>query len=379
MRFRVSKRGAFSPDYATARQRFREAASNLGWRLEALPIGVAGRDGEALTIDVGCSSEGDPERVLVVSSGLHGIEGFFGSAVQVALLEQWACSTPPSTKCVFLHGLNPFGFSWLRRFDENNVDPNRNFLLPGERFEGAPEGYTRLENFLNPRRPPSRWEPFALNALWHIARQGLPALRQAVAGGQYRYPRGLFFGGAGPSQTQQLLAENLPRWLSGGGSVVHLDFHTGLGRRAGYKLLIDNALSEPQRDWLTQWFGANSFEAFESRGISYEARGSFGRWCVSRGLAADYFYACAEFGTFGPIQVLAGLRAENRAHHWGTPSASSTAHAKDRLKELFCPSSEAWRSRVLERSIELVGRAHQGLMAMPLSATGEAPASQSGE
>ncbi len=238
----MSKLAAFSSDYATARQRFRQAASNLGWQLEAHPIGVAGQGGEELTIDVGCSSGGDPERVLVVSSGVHGVEGFFGSAVQVAVLEQWASATPPVTKCVFLHGLNPFGFSWLRRFDENNVDPNRNFLLPGERFEGAPEGYTQLDAFLNPRRPPSRWEPFTLKALWHIARHGMPTLRQAIAGGQYRYPQGLFFGGAGPSRVQQLLAENLPRWLGGSKCVAHLDFHTGLGPSGACKLLIDSPL-----------------------------------------------------------------------------------------------------------------------------------------
>jgi hypothetical protein len=124
--------------------------------LEAHPIGAAGPGDEELTVDVGYFPGGDPERVLVVSSGVHGVEGFFGSAVQVALLEQWASVNPPSTKCVFLHVLNPFGFAWLRRFDENNVDPNRNFLLPGERFEGAPEAYARLDSFLNPRRPPSR-------------------------------------------------------------------------------------------------------------------------------------------------------------------------------------------------------------------------------
>lgn len=352
----------FSDDYASARQRFRQAASQLGWQLEAHPIDAIGPDGEELTFDVGCSPAGDPERVLVVSSGVHGVEGFFGSAVQIALLQQWACERLPATKCVFLHGLNPFGFAHLRRFDENNVDPNRNFLLPDERFEGVSEGYARLDAFLNPRRPPSRLEPFTLKALWRIARYGIPALRQAVAGGQYRYKRGLFYGGAGASRTQQLLSEHLPRWLRGSKHVVHLDFHTGLGRHGACKLLIDYPLNERQRGWLTDWFGADSFEASDSSGIAYEARGGFGRWCVSRGLTPEYLFACAEFGTYGPVRVLAGLRAENQAHHWGTDSAASTIRAKERLKELFCPASHKWRSQVIQRSLDLVSRAQQGLL-----------------
>lgn len=358
----ASKPTTFSSDYADARRRFRQAAARLGWRLETHPIGVGGPDGEELAFDVASSPDGDPERVLVVSSGLHGVEGFFGSAVQVSLLERLASAPPPPTRCVFLHGLNPFGFAWLRRFDENNVDPNRNFLLPGEPFEGASEGYARLDAFLNPPRPPSLWEPFTIKALWLIARQGMPALRQAVAGGQYRYPRGLFFGGAGPARTHRLLGEILPRLLEGSKRCVHLDFHTGLGRWGACKLLIDYPLSDRQRGCLTDWFGADSFEAFDSRGIAYDTRGGFGRWCMARGLAPNYLFACAEFGTYGPVRVLAGLRAENQAHHWGTPTAASMIQAKSRLKELFCPDSAAWRSKVIERSLDLVDRAQRGLL-----------------
>ncbi len=352
----------FSPDHSSARERFRQAASHLGWQLESYPIGLVGPDGDELAFDVACSQSGDPEKVIVVSSGIHGVEGFFGSAVQVTLLEQWASVTPPSIKYVFLHGLNPFGFAWLRRFDENNVDPNRNFLLPDEQFEGAPDGYAGLNDFLNPLRPPSRWEPFTLKALCLIARHGIPALRQAVAAGQYDYPRGLFFGGNGPSRTQQLLKENMPRWLSNSKCVVHLDFHTGLGRQGTCKLLIDYPLDMTQQRWLTDWFGADSFEACNSNGISYDARGGFGRWCVSQGLAPQYLFACAEFGTYGSIQVLSGLRAENQAHHWGTPKAPSTIRAKQRLKELFCPASSAWRRQAVQGSLDLISRTQKGLL-----------------
>ena len=169
-----------------------------------------------------------------------------------------------------------------------------------------------------------------------------------------------------------MLGENLPRWLAGSRSVVHLDLHTGLGPNGSCKLLIDYPISERQRGWLTDWFGADSFEACDSSSIAYDARGGFGQWCVSRNLAADYLFACAEFGTYGPVQILAGLRAENQAHHWGVPSAMYTVRAKQRLKELFCPSSEAWRSQVLERSLDLVGRAVRGLHDLSQPTTGAA-------
>ena len=350
---------AFSPDYSTARDRFRQAASRLGWLLEAHPIEAAGPGGEELTIDVASSSTGDPERVLVVSSGIHGVEGFFGSAVQLALLEAWAATTPPPIKCVFLHGLNPFGFAWRRRVDESNVDPNRNFLLPGERFQGANERYARLDRFLNLSQPPRRWDLFTLKALPLIARYGVPALRQAIAEGQYSHPRGLFYGGARPSQMQRVLSEHLPRWLAGSRSVVHLDFHTGLGRRADCQLFVDYSIDGLKGRGLVDWLGPESFKTTDTSAIPYEARGGFGRWCLEQNLAPNYFFAVAEFGTYDSLRVLAGLRAENQAHHWGDPAAPSTQRAKQRLKELFCPADDGWRSRVLQTSLELVSEAQR--------------------
>lgn len=264
---------------------------------------------------------------------------------------------------VWLHGLNPHGFAWGRRFDENNVDPNRNFLLPGESYRGSPPGYAELDPLLNPPRPPSRWEPFALRAFGAVIRYGMPALRQSIAAGQYDFPQGLFYGGSEPSRSHRVLAENIDRWLAGSRRVVHLDFHTGLGPWGSGKLLIDYPLRDEQRDWLTQWFGSDSFEACNSSGISYDARGGLGRWAVHRQAEIDYLFACAEFGTYQPLQVLAGLRAENQAHHFCPPQSPIVNRVQARLRELFCPASAAWRTKVWQSSAKLVEQAVTGLMA----------------
>ncbi|QDU97214.1 DUF2817 domain-containing protein [Lignipirellula cremea] len=352
---------AFSSDYLTARSRFREAAKVLGWSIESIPLGGAGPNGETLTLDAACSPRTSSGPVLILSSGLHGIEGFFGSAVQVALLEHWADFGPPPVGCLLLHALNPYGFAWRRRFDENNVDPNRNFLLAGQPYEGAPPGYSRLDPLLNPQRPPSRWEPFLCQALWAIVRQGMPALRQTIAGGQFAFPQGLFYGGGEPTALHGLLREHLSRWLRDATRVMHLDFHTGLGRRDAWKLLVDYPLDDADRRCLTDVFGADAFSESAASGIAYEARGGLGAWCVAQGLAPEYRYLCAEFGTYGPLAVLAGLRAENQAHHFGQPGSASTERVKRRLAELFCPADPAWRARVLEQSQLLVDQAIAGL------------------
>jgi hypothetical protein len=357
----------FPPDYATARQRFRDGASTLGWTLESHPIDARGPAGELLTIDVAASPTPQPHApALVVSSGLHGVEGPFGSAVQLAWMKRLAAAANPNERThpvrfVFLHALNPYGFAHRRRFDEDNVDPNRNFLPEGEPFAGSPAGYAALDGLLNPARPPRRFEPFGVKAAVTVARRGLRAVRQAVAAGQYDYPRGLFYGGDGPSQSHRILAANLARWLAHAPNVMHLDFHTGLGKRADCRLLIDTPLTPLRRQRLADWFGAHAFEPCNTDGVAYESRGGLGPFCVASLPQADYLFACAEYGTYPAVHVLAGLRRENRAHHWAPPGSTALNLARNRLCELFVPASPHWRRTVLAHGLNLLDRAVAGL------------------
>jgi hypothetical protein len=120
-------------DYATARQRFRDVTARLGWIRHAYPV-AASLNGD-LTIDVALSSSTSADAVLVVSSGLHGVEGAFGSAVQgpvgavggrgSGLFDAFSC-----TRC------SVAGFAAPAR-DADNVDLNRNFLA-ARRISAAP-------------------------------------------------------------------------------------------------------------------------------------------------------------------------------------------------------------------------------------------------
>ena len=146
----------FAPDYATARERFRAAARARGWICEAHPVAGAGPRGEPLTVDVAISplSHEPTGDAVVVSSGLHGVEGFFGSAVQIAALES-ADDWLSGARGVFVHALNPSGFAWSRRCDANNVDLNRAFRWPGMPEPDEDRDYARLDALLNPPRPNS--------------------------------------------------------------------------------------------------------------------------------------------------------------------------------------------------------------------------------
>jgi len=241
------------------------------------------------------------------------------------------------------------------------VDLNRNFLLTGESYAGSPPIYRKLDPWLNPRRPPRAGDMVVPRMLWSAVRLGIPVLKEAVAGGQYDFPHGLFYGGAGPAEPRQLLESSLGRWIGNASQVLHLDFHTGLGRWATYKLLTDGPVSATQLAWLRNSLGAGFIKESSPAGVSYTTRGGLGRWCAANFAGLNYTYLCAEFGTYPLWQMLAGLRAENQAHHWAMPESEIARRTKTRLKELFCPQSPAWRRQTINQALRLIRAAMQAL------------------
>lgn len=350
----------FSTTYAEARRRFKDAAAAAGATISSHRIAAQCQD--ELAIDVAIVGV-ETAPTVVTSSGVHGVEGFFGSAVQHALLDQLRqTSSEFNIRHVLIHGVNPFGFSCLRRFNEDNVDLNRNFLANEDGFKGVPDGYARLNGFLNPESPPSRFEPFKLKAIWNICRHGLQPLRQAVAGGQYEYPRGIFFGGHAPCKSTQIVYENCDSWIGQSDQIVHIDFHTGLGAFGAYKLLLTEGADSAAYPWYTDAFGTDCVEPLDApNATAYRVSGIFGEWLQKHFATREYRFVAAEFGTYGVIRVLGAIRAENRAHHYGIENSVIYQSAKAELLECFCPSDTSWRKQVVESGLKIIAQATQAL------------------
>jgi hypothetical protein len=349
----------FSRDYFTARERFRKAAQDSGFTVAAYPIAAPGPEGQQLYLDVARKGAPNPRQVVVVSSGTHGIEGFFGSAVQLCALQRRLSelNLPEHMAVVLIHAVNPYGFAWQRRVNEDNIDLNRNFLLTGRDFAGAPEGYRALDPLLNPKSPPSLLEPFWAKAGVEIARHGFSSLKNAIAQGQYEFPGGLFYGGHGPSQSQEIMRAHLRDWLGSPERVLHVDLHTGLGPWGSYKLGVDMSSSDPRVKQLAGEFGEKRVTGYDPSGILYEIQGGLGPWLEERMAGTQYDCLLAEFGTYPSPMVLGALRTENRSHHYAREDAITLKRAKKQLHEVFCPSSRVWRRVVALRGLRVVNRA----------------------
>src|SRR3546814_17702236 len=102
--------------------------------------------------------------------GTHGVEGFCVSGAQIGHFRYRLFEAMPAgTRAVMIHAINPYGFAWLRRVTEDNVDLNRNFQ---DFSKPLPENrpYEEIHDFLIP----DHWEGQGRAA----ADQGIMAFQQ---------------------------------------------------------------------------------------------------------------------------------------------------------------------------------------------------------
>jgi hypothetical protein len=337
----------FADSYAQARSGFRTGAAAAGAAVSAHPIGARGPDGDELNIDSAYLGASAPDTLLIVTSGVHGLEGFAGSALQQLWLAEFARNVPAGTGVLLVHALNPFGFAHGRRVNERNVDLNRNAL---DRFPGPDNvSYRKLDRWLNPASPPSAIDDFWLRAPWHLLRHGGGALTQAIASGQYEFPRGLFYGGAMREPSIQVFCDlTSTHPCAAARTVLHVDLHTGLGKRGQYQFLLAAPRNDPAFAAFVRWFGAARVASDHNSGATHYVASGILTELTRQTVAADRVYtAVLEFGTERPARVLKALRTENRLYHHGCRSETRAQQIRATLREALYPSDPVWRTSLI--------------------------------
>ncbi len=358
--------GHFASSYADARARLLRAAERRGAVVDAHPIAVRGPDGGELAIDVAWLGTSVAPRVLVVSSGLHGVEGYAGSALQHQLLEQQldGLAVPSDTAIVLLHALNPFGFAHGRRVNESNVDLNRNFLRHPDEHAANPD-YDRLYPALNPSHLDAESDAAAAALLRTFTEEhGARRLQAAVTQGQYAHPRGVQFGGQRDEISNGIVSDLVSQRLVGACALVWVDVHTGLGPSGACTILASDEESAARA---RPWFGAALQNMAAGDAVSPPCHGELPIG-IRRRLAADttFTFVAPEFGTYPITRMMWSLRAENWLHHHGNPGSGQGREIRSELIEVFRPSHPAWQQAVLAGGADAIARALACLAAEPL-------------
>jgi Protein of unknown function (DUF2817) len=396
----------YSTDYDEARNKFREAVQSYD-NVERLSLPVTtGDDGgmDSLTIDIAIFPGNTAEfGTIVHSSGLHGVEGYAGSAIQLALLQKdilQLSSEKDRPTIVFLHALNPVGMKEHRRCNENNVDLNRNCIRGNfDDFVAQRDpniaNYDDFRRFLSPTDPNNDFIPLTpwytavgiwLNLIPQLFRYGFVALKRAMVSGQYHHSNGIFYGGQELQPSMQRLQEFWDSRLDlfqHAPSVIWIDVHTGLGPFG--KDSIHYHPTAPSHE-ATGRFPETPAELQENHFVTShsitqsvvqsETSEAFVGYELTKGMMTSFFaeiydgsglFMTQEFGTLPAIMVGRGLILDNMLYQQqqrkimeddmaqsGDPNIHDYTYRSPFLMNAFYPQLTAWRSSVVKRGVELM-------------------------
>jgi hypothetical protein len=345
----------FPSDYRSARRAFIAAAEARGIDVIARVNPKAkGPDGAPLFLDVAALGPRGATKALVLVSGTHGVEGYFGSGVQTGLLRE-GIAPPPGARLLMIHALNPFGFAWNRRVNEDNVDLNRNFIDHAR--PPANPGYDALAEAFALKDISEDGMARADAVLAAYARQhGAAAYQQAVSGGQYNHPDGLFYGGTGPSWSAQALAAIRTEDLSKAQQVIAIDFHTGLGESGAAEMICDAAPDTAHYARARAIWGDAIVSASAGQSLSAPLTGTLDVGLERMLAPAALTFAALEVGTLPLAEMLRALRLANWQDRFA-PDRMRAAEISRAMRDAFYTDTPIWKRQVWNHAVRHVGAA----------------------
>lgn len=352
----------FPTSYQASREEFLDHLSLIqerwpGARLETRSVS----EEEDLSIDwIAADATEKRQKALIITCGLHGVEGFVGSRMTSLFIDEFLEQIDPGQTGLYLvHAINPWGMHHKRRVTRNNVDLNRNFAFNESDFQEAinPD-YALFDSMLNPDR--------RLNPLWqelprvigsvivNLLRTSVKSFRNAVLQGQRSNPYGIYFSGNDYEPETQSMMELLKEIFAAYQDTMLIDLHTGYGPK--YQMCLVNSPEEGRdADQLIEDFQYPLARKANPEQF-YTMQGDMVDWTYkyreSAGLKGEYYAAAFEFGTIGdtiPHEIISlwNMIFENQYYRKGAITQQTETKIKDIFWEMFSPSEKKWREKAL--------------------------------
>lgn len=355
---------SFSRDYPEARAKFQAAAAEAGGVLDAVAHPERGPDGGELAADIAWFGPRDAERVLVMLSGTHGVEGFCGSGAQVHWLRRGeARRLPAGVAVMMVHAVNPYGFAWLRRVTEDNVDLNRNWI-DFSKPTPTNQAYDSLHDIFCPTIWTEATRADTEAAIQRFAAEHGPMMLQtAMSAGQYAHPDGVFFGGAGPTWSRRTQTAIYQQRLGQARQVAIIDFHTGLGPWGFGEQIVVAHPDSPEFARARRWYGQAVVSPMGGTSSSADIVGDGLSATPAILPHAEVTGMALEVGTQPMTLVRNALRADAWLHAHGDPRSPEAAPIKAQIRDAFYGDADDWKGMVAGQSMLVCRQALAGLTA----------------
>jgi predicted deacylase len=354
----------FPINYNEGRKSFIELSTFHGGEL--LKEIVKSKIDKDLTIDVSYfPAKSKKEKLIILTSGVHGPESYLGSAAQKLFLEKYLSKiNRDSTAILLVHSLNPYGFKYGRRANEDNIDLNRNMSVTNDLFSIPNTGHKSMIDVLAPK---GNVESMFLGRLvWSLLKKlmrgvSISEIRNGITSGQYEHSKSIYFGGNQFSQQRTFLRELYIKYTKDFSKILALDFHTGLGTKGQLHLISGGSEKLSDVSIKAQKKIFSSTDDVNYQLTTSDTPGFYGTTGDMNDFLAEIcgktklvIALTAEFGTMGlglpkQIESLNRMIKENQGHFWGYKDKIVEQNVKTSFIDLFNPNEKKWRAEVIKK------------------------------
>jgi hypothetical protein len=356
----------FSETYPVARDKFMYAAMAANADVKSYPHPLKGAFGEGLYTDVAWVGPKDAKNVIVTCSGMHGVEGYAGSACQNYMMDEVSYGRlvlPENTAVLHIHAINPWGFSHGRRVNENGVDVNRNFVD----FDNIPkdEGYTEIADAMVNEDWRARGGTLRVISTYVKQMSQKKNVTRAATGGQYTNPEGIYYGGTEREWSNLVMEKILKEHLSEADRIGYIDLHTGMGDYEELSILHNYTEEDKQSHTMKSFFPRHRFEVLTESVMQQESLNGENVTFFEDFLSDKVIFTSSiEFGTqkchkrsplWAGVNLISTLCEEHSLYLVAKdiPEILESAYGKkvkSNLREIFNPNDEEWQEIVLFES-----------------------------
>lgn len=289
-----------------------------------------------------------PEKLLILTAGLHGVEGFVGAElVNRTITRHYKDMNASKTALLVVNFINPWGMKYFRRVNCENIDLNRNFLK-----ESKPKKYkSKALEYLICAKWQRGFSPLNLIRYYFslikcIIVDGIQNTNLAIFGGQYDNRDQIYYGG------DSLTAENkkVLKWIDHYTTdaikqVVHFDLHTGYGPKD--ELTLINSSFDALNPFL--WKRNLKLDHVEIRDVNGDMIDYL--YLKDRDKHRDVFHTCVEFGTLGHsiyhrFESLRVTILENEIWQKKISHQKTSEKILKKYVNIYCPLNEKWWQKV---------------------------------
>ncbi len=348
----------FSQTFSEADAKFVKACQVARGELEYFDHPLLGEAGEPLRALV-CHQykTGDEPNVLLSLSGVHGVEGFAGAAMQVGVLNNPELRHLPSDwRAVHVHMVNPYGAAWNLKENEDNIDIEKNLAeMHLQNIENP-----ILVNFIDGLNIPNFDQPdvqqagFAL--LFEYAMTYGNAFFEALRIGQGERLVGLGYFGQSEAWSSNLVNVVVDHYLQNTQKVFLFDFHTAYGEYGKWSAL---GLEEESHQALDGWLQGVDVNVEPSDFFSGED--DFFEFIKDK-TNAELRRAFFELGTYPESEYQVYFVLSLHCHYYAADLYSGLCQfTNQQLREYFYPADDAWKESAWNDFVPMYQAIKKGL------------------